>query len=457
MSQLSLPAHGWKPRPYQRPAWDAFAYNGIRRLALCWHRRAGKDDLALHMAAYASQERVGGIWHMLPEASQARKAVWDAVNPHTGRRRIDDAFPLALRDSTRESDMFIRFKTGSTWQVVGSDNFNSLVGSPPIMVVFSEYALADPNAWAYLRPILVENDGLAVFISSSRGRNHFSKLVEFARGDPHWFAQVLTVDDTGAIPKDKIDQEFRELAAERGEVEARAIIDQEYYCSFDAALPGAIYGELMTRAEREGRIAPLPYRPGIPVGVATDLGIRDSTAMWFYQEIDGRVRLINYLEGSGVGLEWYAKRILALPYAIADFLLPHDGGNQQLNQTGDSISQQLTKLGIKNRVIPRDDDLMPAINATRNFIAGCEFSTDVVPMLDETLDQARERMQRGLSTLRMYRRRWNANANRFDDTPYHDWASNGADAFRTLARGHKTLTPHRPWGKPKSAERYAIT
>lgn len=440
MPDIELPAHGWRPRDYQMSAWRAFEA-GCSRMALCWHRRAGKDDLSLHMAATASQERIGGYWHMLPEASQARKAIWDAINPNTGRRRIDDAFPAAMRASTRENDMFIRFKNGSTWQVVGSDNYNSLVGSPPVMVVFSEYALADPNSWAYLRPILAENGGRAVFISSSRGRNHFAKLVEFAQTDPSWFAEVLTVEDTGAISMAVIDQERRELTAERGESEAKAIIDQEYYCSFDAALPGSIFGELMTRAEREGRIAPFPYMPAQSVGVASDLGMRDSTALWFYQDVPGdRVRIINYLEGSGVGLEWYAGKMLGMPYAYKDVILPHDGGNQQLNKTGDSISVQLAQLGVKNRVHPRDDDLMAAVNYTRNFIAKCEFTTDPLPFPGETPDHARERMLRGLSTLRMYRRKWNPTANRFDDKPLHDWTSNGADAYRTLARAYRPLS-----------------
>jgi phage terminase large subunit len=150
------------------PAWEQLEA-GKKRLALAWHRRAGKDDVCLHWAATCAMTRVGGYWHMLPQHNQARKAIWDAINPGTGRRRIDDAFPLALRDSTREQDMFIRFKNGSTWQVVGSDNYNALVGSPPVGVVFSEYALSDPSSWAFIRPILAENGGWALFISTPRG------------------------------------------------------------------------------------------------------------------------------------------------------------------------------------------------------------------------------------------------------------------------------------------------
>ena len=140
----------WSPRPYQRALWEYLAHGGTRA-SIAWHRRSGKDDLCLHHAACASQERVGGIWHLLPEYSQARKSIWDAVNPHTGRRRIDEAFPLEMRETTRENEMLIKFKNGSTWQLAGSDNYNALVGSSPCGLVFSEYALANPAAWAYLQ------------------------------------------------------------------------------------------------------------------------------------------------------------------------------------------------------------------------------------------------------------------------------------------------------------------
>lgn len=442
MTTIRLPANGWKPRPYQMPAWAA-RERGIKRFALAWHRRAGKDEFCLHGAAVSAFERVAGYWHMLPEAAQARKAIWDAVDPHTGKRRIDSAFPHELRETTKEHEMFIRFKNGSTWQVVGSDNFNSLVGSPPAGVTFSEYAIANPNAWAYLRPILAENQGWACFISTPRGRNHFASMVEHAKTDPTWFSQVLTVDDTGAISKEAIAQERRELYAERGETEANAIIEQEYYCSFDAALPGAYYGDHMARADRQGRIGPFLYDPRLPVGTAWDLGKGKSDAMtiWFWQEIQGRPRLINFLAGSNVGLEWYAKRILGMPYVYADHILPHDGEHPQ-HSTGvnvTTVSKMLASLGIKNRVIPRDDSLNSAINDVRGVIDQCEFTTDPLPFLDETREQAIARMSYGLNGLRMYHREWSDDLKKFHDHPKHDWASHVADGFRTFARGKRPL------------------
>ena len=130
MTEIVLP-NGWNPRDYQLPAWNALE-GGIKRLLLLWHRRAGKDDDCLHWAATQAMQRVGNYWHMLPEYAQARKSIWEAVDPHTGKRRIDEAFPDEICANKRSQDMFIRFKNGSTWQLVGSDTYNSLVGSPPI-------------------------------------------------------------------------------------------------------------------------------------------------------------------------------------------------------------------------------------------------------------------------------------------------------------------------------------
>ncbi|WP_421782637.1 hypothetical protein [Kiloniella litopenaei] len=134
MATIRIP-NNWAPRDYQRNMWIALE-QGVKRAIGIWHRRAGKDDVCLHRAAVAAHERVGGYWHMLPLQNQARRAIWDAVNPHTGKRRIDEAFPKELIATKREAEMLIKFKNGSTWQVIGSDNYNALVGAPPAGVIF---------------------------------------------------------------------------------------------------------------------------------------------------------------------------------------------------------------------------------------------------------------------------------------------------------------------------------
>ena len=257
MAKVSLPANGWRYRDGQKAAWS-YLQRGGKRLVLAWHRRYGKDEIALHHAACSMVQRPSTLWHMLPLKDQARTAIWEAVNPHTGIRRIDEAFPDALFVK-RETDMMIKCKVNaSTWQVKGSDNFGAGIGAPPAGIVFSEYSRSNPDAWAYLRPILRENNGWAMFISTPFGHNHFEKLYRYAVSDEgkadDWFGQLLTVEDTGAMSKAEIQREIRELTAERGsEAEAMAIVQQEYYCSFNSADTGR---DLRPDDRNDGEVGP---------------------------------------------------------------------------------------------------------------------------------------------------------------------------------------------------------
>jgi hypothetical protein len=236
MPTVRIP-NNWNPRPYQQKCWNYFERGG-KRYSGVWHRRAGKDDVCLHLAAVKLHERIGNYWHMLPEYSQARKAIWEAVNPHTGKKRIDEAFPKELRKRTNNQEMFIEFKCGSTWQVVGSDSYDSLVGTTPIGVVFSEWALADPNAWAYLSPILEENGGWAAFITTSRGDNHAKSMHEMLRKSDGGLAEILTPEDTGVFTKAQLARILDELIELYGESEGTIKFQQEYLCMWVNAYRG---------------------------------------------------------------------------------------------------------------------------------------------------------------------------------------------------------------------------
>lgn len=440
-----LPANGWRPRDDQMPAWAALE-GGAKRLALCCHRRWGKDEIALNWTAIAAHQRIGTYWHLLPAANQARKAIWRAMDEERGKRRIDLAFPKELRAKTLDDEMLIEFKAGSTWQVFGSDNYDSGIGSPPVGVVFSEYAMADPNAWAFIRPILRKNGGWAMFISTPRGRNHFARLVEYARANPKtWFGQILGIDKTLQLTEAEIDEERRELAAERGDKEADAIIRQEYYCDFDAPMPGAYYGDHMSKADSEGRIGDYPWLPSMPVGIASDLGHGDQTVNWFYQQLpSGRIRIIDVLPGSGVGIDWYTKRINALPYSVVDTIWPHDGGHGNIRDVnGTNLEAQAKGLGWHPvRILPNDQAVDAGIQAVRQAFPLIEFNTQPLPNLKadgemETMEEARVRMARALDALRQYRREYDEKRKCFKDAPLHDWTSDFADALRYLVRGRK--------------------
>lgn len=418
MQELLLP-NNWTPRPYQRQAWD-YLENGGKRVSLIWHRRAGKDSMCLNWTATAAIQRPATYWHMLPKANQARKAVWEAVNPHTGIRLIDQAFPLAIRETTRENEMLLRLKNGATWQVVGSDNFNALVGSPPLGIVFSEWALCDPTAWSYLRMILAENGGWALFITTPRGKNHAHRLHLAAKNDPAWFDQVLTVNDTKAIGKDILDQERKELVDLHGDEEGNAMFNQEYLCSFEAPLSGSYYGAILAKADTEKRIGNFPYDPALKVHTAWDLGIDDSTAIWFIQVRGPEVRWIDYYQNNGEGLAHYANVLQARKYVYGTHWAPHDIKVRELG-TGKSRLETAAGLGLNFTVAP-DTGLADGIEATRNILATSYFNEPKVAV--------------GLDALRNYRREWDEDNKVYKNHPLHDWTSHAADAGRIFAQSY---------------------
>jgi phage terminase large subunit len=419
--EILLP-NAWEPRPYQSPLWRHMHGGGKRAIAI-WPRRHGKDDVALHFTACAAHERVGVYWHLLPQQNQARKAIWDAVNPHTGLRRIDDAFPRELRETTREQDMLIRFKTGSTWQVIGSDNYDALVGTPPIGVVFSEWALSNPQAWSLIRPILLENGGWAVFITTPRGRNHAYRMFQMAEESDDWFAERLTADDTGVFPAEALANERAELITERGEADGDAIFEQEYMCSWSAALPGAYYSKVIDQLERDGAIGRVPYNPARQVHTAWDLGANDATVIWFMQRTPMGWAAIDYIANTSVGVDWYVREILAKPYVYGEHLLPHDGGDKRLAlPEAASIADTIKTMGLRNvRVVPRTLSVANDINEVRKLLPICVFD--------------HQKCANGIDALRSYRRVWDDKLKSYRDAPLHDWASDPADAFRTFAVG----------------------
>ncbi len=363
-------------------------------------------------------QRVGVYWHMLPEASQARKAIWDAVNPRTGKRRIDEAFPAEIRDTTRENEMFIRFRNGSVWQVVGSDNYNSLVGSPPIGVVLSEWALSRPEAWAYLRPILMENGGWAVFITTPRGKNHAHAMYEGAREDPNWHVEVLPATKTGVFNEGQLERERTEMVRDNGEAIGTAMFNQEYLCSFESPVIGAIYANELSIARLDGRIKNVPWDKALPVTTAWDLGVGDSTAIWFVQSSGAEIRLIDYYENTGVGLEHYAKVIQNKPYKYADHWAPHDIEVRDWTANGRTRLEVAAGLGVQFRIAPKVS-IEDGINAVR--------------MLFHRFWVDERNCERGLLSLQHYRRDYSDKLGELKPQPVHDKHSHGADALRYLS------------------------
>ena len=223
--EITLP-HNWRPRDYQIPMWRYMEHGG-RRSVLLWHRRAGKDDNSLRYLASAAMEKTATYWYLLPKAVQVRRAIWEAVNPHTGKRRVIEAFPDAIVARTRDNEMTLTLANGSSVHFLGADNFDTLVGSPPYGIVFSEYSLTNPLSWAYLKPILEENGGWAIFNFTSRGRNHAATLYEYAAGEESWFAQRLPVTETSVFTPEQVEEIRKEMHRTYGEEDGEALFRQE--------------------------------------------------------------------------------------------------------------------------------------------------------------------------------------------------------------------------------------
>jgi phage terminase large subunit len=416
-SSVGLPLD-WEPRPHQVALWEALLA-GAPRADVVAHRRWGKDEVALHWAAWAAQARVGGYWHMLPEAGQGRKAIWDAVNPHTGRRRIEEAFPAAMKPEFVDGEMKVRLGNGSTWQVVGSDNYDSLMGASVAGVVMSEWALAKPEAWTQLRPMVLENGGWAVFLWTPRGRNHATRAFEARAKNPRWFCLKSPATQTKVFTPEQLDQEKAELVAELGSAEeGEARFASEYLVDFDAAAPGTYYASLLGEAERAGRVGRVPVDPALRVDTAWDLGIDDYTAVWFFQQAGREVRVVDYFETSGEGLQAVVRRAIAeKPYLWGTHHLPHDVMVREL-ATGRSRYETLGSLGLSRIAVGTAEDPEERVNAARLMIPMCWFDA--------------ERCALGLERLRGYRKRW-SRATRSYGGPLHDQASHGADAFGEFA------------------------
>ncbi len=364
---------------------------------------------------------MGNFWHMLPQANQARKAIWEAINPHTGKKRIDEAFPLEIRSATLNQEMLIRFKFGSTWQVVGSDNFNSLLGSPPVGMVFSEWPLCDPASWAYLMPILEENGGWAIFNGTPRGKNHAYRSVKGALAEKGSFGEILSADKTAVFSAEQLRRIEAQLVETYGEEYGRSVFEQEYLVSFEAANIGAILGRALIHAERDGRISnEHDYDPaGAPIEISSDIGRRDASSWWFWQPRVGGFVIADHDKDSGLDAdEWcdrLQKRINLSGYKLGKIWLPHDARAKTFSAKHTAVEIFIAKFGADRVGIVPDASKSDRINAGRRVIRRCAFN-----------DRKTEKGRDGLSAWSYV---YDEERKEFSKEPDHNWASHDGDGY----------------------------
>lgn len=372
--------------------------------------RAGKDRTATFIESELACKRVGLYWHALPEYAQARRVIWDAITKD-GQKLIDISFPPAIVRKKHEHEMKIELINGSIWQPVGADNFNSLVGSNPVHVTYSEYALMAPQAREYLRPIIAENNGSELMISTPRGYNHFFDLYEFARTSDLWHTSRLSVTDTGVIPLEVLEEEQKTMPEE--------LFRQEFLCDFSAANVGAILGRWVEQAEKEGRVRDdLEYDPnGAGIVISSDIGRRDTSTWWFWQPRADGFSLIDYDEDSGLDAEEWTIRLKDKigGRRLDKIWLPHDAKAKTFAAKHSAIEVFLDAFGGETMRIVPNTSKGDRINAARKVMPQCWFNKTACAA--------------GLKGLRAWSFEWNQETRQFSREPKHDWASHPGDGW----------------------------
>lgn len=419
----------YAPRPLQRVIHDAIDTH--RFSVFVCHRRFGKTVGALNhlqKAAIQCQRDRPRFAYIAPTYTQGKAIAWDYLKHY--------ARPIPGQ-AVNESELRVDYPHGGQVRIYGADNPDSLRGLYLDGCVLDEYGLMQPGTFTeVIRPALSDREGWAAFMGTPNGKNQFYEVVQTAQRESDWFFGEYKASETGILPPE-------ELAAARKVMTADEYA-QEYECSFDASVKGAVFAREIQQVREQGRLVRVPYDPALPVDTDWDLGVGDATAIWFSQTLySGEVRLIDYYEASGFGLPHY-KQVLnektaAHGYAYGLHWAPHDIQVRELG-SGRSRLEAALGLGLNFQVSPKVESLEDGIHAARMLLPRCWFDA--------------EKTKRGVEALQHYHWDYNTRIHEFKATPVHDWASHGADAFRGLAFRH--FTPkHRPEQKAAAALRAA--
>jgi len=408
--QVKIP---YKPRDLQ-----AEMHNKLKRWnVLVMHRRFGKTVFAVnHMIKHVltcplPRPRVALV---APTFTQAKRISWDYVKYYAG---------VIPGVTFNETELRADFPNNGRIMLLSGENPDALRGIYLDLCVFDEYGMQNPRVWGeVVRPALSDREGSAIFLGTPAGHNHFFDILQQAReqdeeGSDQWYWKIAKASETKLVKDTELEAAQLQMTPEQYE--------QEYECSFTAAIIGAYYGKLLADLDDNGKITRVPYDPALPVHTAWDLGINDSTAIWFAQVYrGGAVNVIDYYENSGVGLDHYAEVLRKKDYHWGDHLAPHDIEVRELG-SGKSRLETAFSLGIRFRVIPKMK-VADGINAARMMIPKCYFD--------------RDKCAEGLEMLRQYRQEWDERKKIFRDQPRHDFTSHSADAFRYLAIGLENRT-----------------
>lgn len=406
-------AEAYRPRDYQLGILCALD-RGCKRAVWCVHRRAGKDLTIWNWCIQQALRKSQVIFYIFPTYSQAKKVIWD--NMTKSGQRFLDYIPQEMIASKNSSELKIRLTNGSLIQLAGSDDIDRLVGTNPSICVFSEYAIQRPEAWTYMRPVLTENGGVAVFISTPRGKNHYYDLIQRNRDNPAWFIETLSVKDTGAITQADIDREIQDGMSPD-------MVAQEFYCSFELGVEGSYYAEYLRKAYDDERICAVPHDKRRKVYTAWDLGYNDSTAIVFFQVHGEVINFIDFLENRNKSLEEYLTMIKDKPYTYGGHYIPHDGAHKS-GITGESYRSKAHELGYNLTVLP---------------VSGVDQGIDTVRSMFGKLWFDKTKCSHLLKCLENYRKVFDETNRVYRPRPLHDWSSHAADSLRYACLAINTM------------------
>jgi predicted Fe-Mo cluster-binding NifX family protein len=402
----------YKPREPQLQIHQAMEKD--RFVVAVAHRRMGKTVAALNeliRSAMNNEQQNPRYAYIAPTYSQAKRVAWDYLTYF--------ARPLDAKANIAELrvDFFDR-----RIQLYGSDNPDSLRGQYFDGVVLDEIGDQNPKIWnEIIRPALADRKGWCLFIGTPKGNNHFKELFDRAGQEEGWSALQFKASETKLLDEKELWAAKKEMGDDK--------YNQEFECSFNAAVEGSYYGKLLNDLEEKGRMCPIDRDDLCRTYVAWDLGMGDSTALFVAQVTGQEIRIMDYVENHGQGLDWYVGWLKDNKWHQAEQLLPHDVEVRELG-TGKSRLEVLREAGLDVRVLPRLS-VEDGIQAVRRMIPKCWFNMPQV--------------KQGLDCLRNYRKEYDEKRNVFYDKPMHDWASHGSDAFRYLALG---MEQESTWSQP---------
>jgi len=405
--------NNFKPRSYQMRSCVAFKSGKFRKFVDIEARRSGKDYKWWNLMIRAALDRVGLYLYCLPTFSQSRSVIWEG-KANDGKGFID-AIPPELISKIRQDTMTINLINGSIIRLIGSDAYNtSIVGSNPIGIVFSEYALCDENAYKLgAMPIMRANDGWCALISTPRGKNHLYELFQIAKNSEDWFTEFLTIEDTGHISALEVRREI-----ESGEI-SEDLAMQEYYCSFDRGQEGSYYAKYLDKMRLKGQIGVVDWEPYHKVYTAWDLGIKDPTVILFYQVIGETVRVFDYYEAADKPMPHFAQVIAQKEvegYIFAKHFPPHD------------VMQRESASGLTKRELYRELGVV----FTEPVEIGIEDGIELVRKSFTKIWIDERKCSKLIKALENYREEFDIRRKVYKGRPLHDQFSHGADGMRYL-------------------------